>query len=277
MLFELAQADAYAGEFEMSPPAYVKKFNHANRYYPDTIGKYTDDTQMSLAIAEFMLEDRPWTLEGVADKIIECFKRDQRSGYSGGFHNLLKSSSSGRDLLEKIHRNGRETCGSIIRAVPIGYLKNPKEVMDCSFIQSNTTHDAFICGLYSQAVSLSAYYYLNKLGTKEGVVPYLHSFLNNINLDKWDGPVGNKAEEVFRAALTTVLVSESYHEVLINSVNFTGDTDSIAAVAMGLASCSDFFDKTMDPILAKNLENGRYGRDYLMRVDEALKQKFAKG
>lgn len=48
----------------------------------------TDDTQMSLAIAEAIVSREPWTPELLAAKFVKAFKRDRRVGYASKLYNF---------------------------------------------------------------------------------------------------------------------------------------------------------------------------------------------
>lgn len=90
MLIELAIGDAYGAGFEYADPAIVEKENNLSKYiqhpYHDLkAGAYTDDTQMSLAIAEVIVSGESWTPAVLADKFVAVFKRDPRTGYATGF------------------------------------------------------------------------------------------------------------------------------------------------------------------------------------------------
>ncbi|WP_390624114.1 ADP-ribosylglycohydrolase family protein [Fodinicola feengrottensis] len=89
MLVELAVGDAYGAGFEYADPDFVASNNTLNRYvqHPKHSGirpgQYTDDTQMTLAVAELLVSNEPWTEGSVADKFVEVFRRDPREGYAG--------------------------------------------------------------------------------------------------------------------------------------------------------------------------------------------------
>ena len=62
MLYEIAIADAYGAGFEFSPPDDARPNDglcyHRNAKHPSLRpGAYTDDTQMSIAVAECLLAD----------------------------------------------------------------------------------------------------------------------------------------------------------------------------------------------------------------------------
>ncbi|GAB4543754.1 MAG: hypothetical protein Tsb0014_37610 [Pleurocapsa sp.] len=66
MLLELAIADAYGAGFEYARNTFVTEHNNLINYVQHPRhhikpGCYTDDTQMSIAIAETLIAKQPWT------------------------------------------------------------------------------------------------------------------------------------------------------------------------------------------------------------------------
>ena len=108
MLVELAIGDAYGAGFEYVDPEHRTAPNDLTCYarHPGHIvlspGRYTDDTQMSLAIAELMIEKIEWTPLNIANKFVQVFKRDPRPGYARKFYEFLKEIKSGEEFLERI-------------------------------------------------------------------------------------------------------------------------------------------------------------------------------
>ncbi|WP_156398027.1 hypothetical protein [Duganella sp. Root336D2] len=62
--------------------------------------------------------------------------------------------------------------------------------------------------------------------------------------------------------------------LLRDCVNFGGDVDSVAAIAMGLASLSREYVSDIPQVLVDELEDGAYGRSFLRSLDEALTERF---
>ena len=106
MLLEIGIGDAYGAGFEFAPIEKVRDYNNLTQYcgydIGITSGCYTDDTQMSLAIAELLIAQAPWTQENLADKFVACFKRDKRLGYARRFYDFLCSVQNGKEFLENI-------------------------------------------------------------------------------------------------------------------------------------------------------------------------------
>jgi ADP-ribosyl-[dinitrogen reductase] hydrolase len=77
-----------------------------------------------------------------------------------------------------------------------------------------------------------------------------------------------------RAALTAIRGEKSLAAILGRCVDFTGDVDTVAAVALGAASVGGDIVQDLPDHLFQGLENGPYGRDYLANLDRQLRQVF---
>jgi len=70
MIKEIAIADAYGAGFEFSPPKKVREKNNIIDYQEHDLygfrAKYTDDTQMSIAIAELLISGEVWNSVSVS-------------------------------------------------------------------------------------------------------------------------------------------------------------------------------------------------------------------
>jgi ADP-ribosyl-[dinitrogen reductase] hydrolase len=89
MLIELAIGDAYGAGFEYVDPATVRRHNTLRGYVQHPRhrirpGAYTDDTQMSLAIAETLTCGADRTPPVLAQAFVTAFHRDPRDGYAQG-------------------------------------------------------------------------------------------------------------------------------------------------------------------------------------------------
>ena len=72
------------------------------------------------------------------------------------------------------------------------------------------------------------------------------------------------------AAVTAVVQHDSLSGILKACVEFTGDTDTVATIAVAAASCSSEVEKDLPQVLIDGLEEGTYGRDYLVQLDAQL-------
>lgn len=145
MLLELAIGDAYGAGFEYADRDFVAAHNDLSGYvrhprHRIAPGRYTDDTQMSLAVAEAVLSDAPWTPLLLAEKFVAAFKRDPREGYAQGFYDFLRRVQSGAQFLAEI-RPESDKSGAAMRAAPIGVYPTVAEVIARATVQARITHD----------------------------------------------------------------------------------------------------------------------------------------
>ena len=109
MLVELAVGDAYGAGFEYAS-ASILKHNNLSSYiqhpkHSTRPGQYTDDTQISLAIAEAIVSEDSWTPESLANRFVEVFHRDPRKGYASRFYDFLQQTQTGQEFLTNIRPN----------------------------------------------------------------------------------------------------------------------------------------------------------------------------
>ena len=281
MLFELAIADAYGAGFEFNSEGL--KYNDLSRYikhpkHKGIPGRYTDDTQQSLAIAEAILEDDPWTAQSLASRLVEVFRRDPRKGYSSRVYSVLTKARTGSDLIMLLDSNSK-SCGAAMRSVPIGLFKTEKEVLEKAALQAKITHNTSDAILSSQAVALLSHFFIYDLGeARKDLVSYLQEWLPAFTLGrKWKGKVSSDGLSVARAAISTILHCDArtLSALLQKAISFGGDVDSVAAIAVGVASCSSQqFLSDLPEHLILGLEDGDFGGTYLKALDEKLLTKY---
>jgi ADP-ribosylglycohydrolase len=278
MLLEVAIGDSYGAGFEFVKDHLIEKEHKMDKYYDSRIdnikaGEYTDDTQMSLAIAELLLTDYKWTPEIVAGYFLDVFHRDLKDGYAKGFYDFLKKTSSPEEFMENINPESVRN-GAAMRSVPLGYIQDKEEMLEKAKIQASVTHNTHEGIISSQAVALAAYYFINKIGTKDGLYKYICDETGQIFDKEKTSRTQCCAIETIDAILTVLTKSSSLYEVIDLSVKLGGDTDSVASIACGIASLSDEYSKELPSFMENELENGTYGRDYIKDLDLKLKEKF---
>ena len=281
MMLELAIGDAYGAGFEYAPESQIKRENNLQKYVQHqkhkTLkpGSYTDDTQMSIGIAELLIEDIEWSPFNIANKFLEVFKRDERQGYAQGFYQFLKEIKSGEEFLKRI-RPYSEKNGAAMRSVPLGYLSSPEKVMEYAGIQASLTHNTSLGINSSKAVGLMAYYFIHDVGTKDQLSNYIENYLGKLWVQPWIYNVKSRADIVVRSAIYLIENENKLSDLLIRCVNLGGDVDTVATIALGVASCSKEYQNDLPHNLIDNLENGKYGRDYLIQLNKKLLERFKK-
>ena len=144
MLIELAIGDAYGAGFEYVSAKIVREKNDLSGYrqHPRHLivpGAYTDDTQMTISIAEVIISGDAWTKLNLTKSFVRCFKRDPREGYASGFYRFLEEVKDGSDFLNKIKPDS-EKSGAAMRASPVGLFPDLKEVVERTTVQASITH-----------------------------------------------------------------------------------------------------------------------------------------
>lgn len=278
MLLEIAIGDAYGAGFEFAEEEIIKKEHKLDKYYGSRIddlkaGQYTDDTQMTLALIELLLSEKEWNKENIADSFLNVFHRDQRPGYAKGFYNFLLNTKTAEDFNNKIINNSLRN-GAAMRAVPLGVFNSIEEVKEISKIQASVTHNTCEGIISSQAVSLMSYYFINNIGDVKGLKPFIeeelqYSFIENkTTRTKCDGI------DTINAVLTVLNNSNTLKEILDHSVSLGGDTDSVASIALGVASFSTEYEKDLPDFLFEDLENNEYGKDYMKKLESNFFSKY---
>jgi ADP-ribosyl-[dinitrogen reductase] hydrolase len=272
MLLEIAIGDSYGAGFEFSPVEKVLKYNNIHEYQTHEkgeigIGKYTDDTQMSLAIIELMLSKKKLNTENFAKYFFKGFNRDPRKGYASKFYDILMNAKNAEDMTSMLIPNSTRN-GAMMRSVPLGRCASTKFIMDICRIQSSITHATEVAIRSSQVIALASHYLMR--GAKlEDLEDLLKQHFNRLDIDYYhSGPVPCDAIVTVDAVMTALLRNRNMCSLLMDCVNFTGDVDSVAAVALGLASLSDEYDRRLPSSLLNSLENGKYGKDYLIAIDK---------
>ncbi|MCX6368630.1 MAG: ADP-ribosylglycohydrolase family protein [Armatimonadetes bacterium] len=266
LLLSIAVGDAYGAGFEFETPEVVERENDGKHYRKRagfTPGHYTDDTQMTLAIWEAVRLGEPFTPRYLADRFVAVYHRDPRPGYARGFEGVLKSCKNGTELLEKLKPESDRN-GAAMRSVPLGLLPSITKVKAYAKIQAAITHNTSGGIASSQAVGLMAHFGLRRLGKLSELAAFLEQHVPGTPWSQpWHGEVPLHGIATVRAALTALLACRKQSDLLRAAIAFTGDTDSVAAIALGCSACFTEYKRDLPSVLIRELENGPYGRDYL--------------
>ena len=274
MLLELAVGDSYGAGFEYAPLDVVRMHNTATHYIQHPRhnirpGCYTDDTQMSLAIAEALVSGERWTPRNLACRFVAVFRRDPREGYASGFYAFLQEVRDGDDFLARI-RPDSDKSGAAMRAAPLGVLPSIGQVVEKCRVQATLTHNT-PDGIHAALASaLMSHYFLYRLGPKARLGEFLQSEVPGPWAAPWEGKVGSKGWMSVRAAITAVLRNQRLSDLLRDCIAFTGDVDTVATIALAAASCSSEYEQDLPANLVAMLETGPYGREYLVALDRQL-------
>lgn len=277
MLIEMAIGDAYGAGFEYAKPEFVAANHKLDAYvkhpkHDIAPGCYTDDTQMTIANAETILAGglgADLSREALAQAYVACFKRDQREGYAGGFYRFLVEVKDGAEFLERI-KPASDKSGAAMRALPFGIFPDISRVKALCALQAAITHDTKDGIDAAVAAALMAHYFLYDLGPKADLGKFIESHVPGNWSETWTEPVGEKGWMSVRAAITAVVSGDGMSDILRRAVAFTGDVDTVAALALGAAAHSREVAKDLPAVLVDGLENGPFGREFLGQMDARL-------
>jgi ADP-ribosylglycohydrolase len=268
---------------------------HGIKDLPDP-GLFTDDTQMSVAIAEALVR--------AGDKDIEAIMGAVKDEFISWLHSPENNRAPGNTCLKgaanmergihwsKSGLSNSKGCGSAMRVAPIGYLyqHDPDKLKEVAHATGICTHGhpaadaacigaAFLVKLALEGVS------------PDKMIPKLFAFTAGVSVEfdqaiskvekcgGWrdeekalaylgEGWVG---EEAVALALYCFLRSpDIYEKVVIRSANTNGDSDSIACIAGAISGA----DLGIEPILAawvRKIEK----TEYLDNLAERLADKKA--
>jgi ADP-ribosyl-[dinitrogen reductase] hydrolase len=278
MILEAAIGDAYGAGFEFQELDYIIKNNDLTQYhkhglYTEIYKRYTDDTQMAIAITELLLEDDNWNEVKVADKFVEVFHRDKRRGYSDRVYNALDASKNGNDFL-KIINNGSNGNGSAMRAYSIGLIKDVPQLLEFCEIQAKTSHNTAEGISCAKRIALAIHYYKYKLGDKSSLIDFINEILKEKEVYKVTSPIDMHGYFTTQAVIKIVSEANSMQDCLKRSIDYGGDTDTVAALSMAILSQKENCEKILPSFLYDDLENGTYGKDFLINLDQRLLEKF---
>lgn len=274
MLLELAVGDAYGAGFEFAEADFVQQYNDLTAYLQHPChrlrpGSYTDDTQMSIAIAETLIAQEPWTPDVLAERFVRAFKRDPREGYAKRFYAFLQQVEDGETFLAQID-NTSDKSGAAMRVTPVGVLPTVEQVLNRAKLQAAITHNTELGINAACAAALMSHYFIYQVGEKGELGQFLESHVPGGWNTPWRGEVGTLGWMCVQAAVTAVMRNDSMSELLQDCVAFTGDVDTVSAIALAAASCSVEVSQDLPIHLIEGLENTTYGRDYLRQLDRQL-------
>jgi ADP-ribosyl-[dinitrogen reductase] hydrolase len=277
MLLEIAIGDAYGAGFEFSGREKIRAYNTLTAYVPHELGIaagcYTDDTQMSVAISEVLLSQEAMSSDVFADAYVRCYRRDRRQGYAKGLQGLLQECEDGAALRKQIRPDSRRN-GAAMRSVPLGLISDKALLATVAGEQARVTHNTHEGVLSAQVVALMAHFLLYE---QAGLIDLPKLILRDTDfalLADWNDEVECDAIQTLHAVNTALLRNRSMSDLLRDCVNFGGDVDSVAAIALGIASLTPEYIFDLPASLVDGLEGGVYGRDFLAHLDAALAIKF---
>ena len=196
----------------------------------DTI---TDDSVLTVAVADALLHDKP-----IEQAFRYWGKQYPAAGYGNGFRRWLKSPVG--------RRNHSSANGCAMRISPVGfYGKSLAQVLELAEKVTIPTHNSRASKRSVKATAVAIF--LAREGkTKQEIKDYVeksfrisvfdHQKKTDAFAARYRGGRHVLAPESVTIALSAFMLGESFEDVIETSVKFGIDTDTVAAIAGGVAS-----------------------------------------
>lgn len=248
----IAIGDALGMPLEgMSREEIKKKYGEVRDFLPSPYGdlkagEWTDDTEMTLILAESIIETTYFNPENFAEKLKDWFYRSKRIGPTSrsAIIRLLRGAKWYESGIES------DTCGSAIRVAPIGlvYHFNFNLVEKYAEISSRITHKGIgaIASAIAVAIAVSCKVLefsdeemlsevVNRVDNYDSLLADKIRFAYEIkdrDLDYAVEKLGNtiSALDVVPMAFYCVFSEKDFEKAVLKAINAGGDADSIGAI-----------------------------------------------
>lgn len=292
----MAIGDAFGARFENLPRGEIDLTHEVGTY--QEWNRYTDDTQMAIGVAELLISGDSFTKENLADALLTAYRRDPRPGYSPLTRRMLEESADGEAFLRSLPEEeirSRKSDGAAMRALPLGFLSDPKEVIRSALLSAVITHGHPDALAATAGIALIAH---ERYHTRAGfpkimrdilqVIPHLthqaRNYLSRVIDSGWDPEIilGEDAgygvpyteSIVLLGAVMAILAEfgEDPARALLESVQLGGDTDTTACIVLGAALI--YPGAEIPGSLLTGLEDGEYGKEFLIQTGDDLTTRF---
>ncbi len=205
---------------------------------------FTDDTVMTCAVAEWLIEDPDHTHEALVEIMHRYGEEFPHAGYGGMFGQWLR-----RHLTEPYNSFGN---GSAMRVSPTAYYANSfGEALQLAQISAEVTHDHPEGIIGAQAVA-AAIYIMRTDGAKnprlgwEKITEYLEKYCfykMRYRPEEWERHVRDYLFDVtcqgsVPEAVICALGTEDYEYSIRRAVSLGGDADTQAAITGGIVAAN---------------------------------------
>lgn len=285
-----AVGDALGAPVEGYSMEGVRSLYSAEKRWGMVYGRYTDDTEMMIGVAESLIKNKGFNGADMARTFIQNY--DAKRGYGPGSKEALKRIRGGESWEEASNKvfggEGSYGNGAAMRIAPVGlfYYDNSDALREIAYKSSHITHSHVLgkegAALQAFAIALAV------RGQKEDMLIALKEFAQNdvyaekirrieILLDrdatKEEGisELGN-GEAAFNSVPTAIysfIRFDSFEDGVVYAVSLGGDTDTIGAMT-GAISGAYYGNDAIPSDWIERLEDGEKGKDYIKWLAEEL-------
>jgi poly(ADP-ribose) glycohydrolase ARH3 len=225
--------------------------------------RYTDDTVMTLGVAESLIERRGYDYWDMTDRFVRNYEQEPWRRYGSGMPRIFRMMKSGRvgfGMLDRqIYPEGSFGNGAAMRVAPVGlfYYNDSRTLREIAYHTASITHSNELAlegaALQACAVALAVVTDPKNIRTREFVGalrmftkpgPYQEKLKTIARLlDEKSGKVqvvkelGNGAEALnsVPTAIYAFLANLDFESSVTYAVSLGGDTDTIGAMCGAIA------------------------------------------
>ena len=218
-----------------------------------SLGEWTDDTSMTLALASSLIEKKEFDADDIMKKFYQWFKEGKFCTRSKCFdigNTVYDALSSYSESIKtnKLHQPYRGRVaentsgnGALMRMAPVVVVsKDRDEAIRLALQQTLLTHGSQLCVQYS--VMFAEELFLGK------AIPKYSTYKLPDNIRREDVMSGGFVKETYEAAWWAFSTTNNFEDCVIKAVNRGHDADTTGAVAgmiagrfYGLSGIPDYF------------------------------------
>ena len=190
-------------------------------------GRYTDDTVLTIAIAESFLRKT-----GYVENLHKWFHKYPRAGYGGKFRRWC--------LRSETEPYGSYANGSAMRVSPVAYVANSIEEcleLACASAKVTHNHPDAIAGAQATAAAI----YMARTGSSQAEIGKFITKRFGYDLNRTVSDIRTNyrnsvsCKKTVPESIVAFLESNSYEETIRNAIWIGGDADTMAAIAGSIA------------------------------------------
>lgn len=247
-------------------------------------GQYSDDTQMSLMVAESLIEKHGFDPDDLSVRYVDWMTSGRARGWGKTTLMAIQNLVSGKHWSES-GIAGSLGNGSAMRAAPFGvYFRNDlRSLVNICKIDSAITHASPDAEAGSIAIALAAAHAVNNDTDRlleriweqlpnskvKNIIYSLDALISSDHITPAQGLkiLGTKAnvQETVPSVLYCFVKFQKYQEAVVTAIKAGGDTDTTAAI-VGALFGAKLGMKSIDPNLAATVEDA----DRIVALDSQL-------
>ncbi len=196
---------------------------------------FTDDTVLTMANAQWLLEDEQHSHETLVNIMQDLCHRYEWRGYGGRFVQWIVSSNP--------QPYGSFGNGSAMRVSPVGYYaKTLDEALELAKISAEVTHN-HPEGIKGAQATAAAIFLARQGKTKQEIGKYVAETFNydlsrTLEQIRPDYTFDETCQRTVPEAITCYIEGKDYEDVVRLAVSLAADADTLAAIAGSIASAT---------------------------------------